>query len=135
MFQEQPLYIYSLFYVYSGVQSALVPIYTLIQHHKRNQNLICRLYSQFAVKNDKKLPTKKLVWEQVTFRTNLVSFKTFKFSLSPKLVSWLELILSFLQQTGSSCQELYTTRFGKCCKSEVPILLQFYARIMSDLKR
>ena len=37
-----------------------------------------------------------------SFRTNLVSFRTFRYPLFPKTVSWLGLFCCFLQQDGSS---------------------------------
>ena len=39
-----------------------------------------------------------------SFKTNSVSFRTFRCPLFPKPVSWLELFCRFLQQTGSTFQ-------------------------------
>ena len=63
----------------------------------------------------KKVPSKKLAWgtgrlnlndtkliHSCSFRTNLVSFRTFRRPLFPKPISWLRLFYRFLQQHGSS---------------------------------
>ena len=44
-----------------------------------------------------------------SFRTNLVSFRTFRLPLFPKPVSWLGLFCRFLQQTGYT---VYILGFG-----------------------
>ena len=57
---------------------------------------------RLKVLNDTKLVLNEHEWPPSSFRINLVSFRTFRHPLLPKLVSWLGLFCRFLQQDGST---------------------------------